>query len=99
MKQSKLLKTLTLVLLLMVPLGSSADMFAQGAKRFSVLLGRGQAFNDDYTIIGIGFGYYISDGLELAINWDSWQGGDPKINQVTPCLLYTSDAADEYQRE
>lgn len=99
MKQSNFLKALSLLLLLMIPLGSSADMFAQGAKRFSILVGRGQAFNDNYTIIGIGFGYYVANGLELGINWDTWQGGDPRINQITPEVRYvfrTRSAVDPY---
>lgn len=99
MKQSKFLKTVSLVLLLMIPLGASADMFAQGGKRFSVLLGRGEAFGDNYTILGLGFGYYIYDGLELGINWDTWLGGDPDINQITPEVRYvfrTQSAVDPY---
>jgi hypothetical protein len=99
MKHDKFIKTLFLVLLLMIPLGSNADMFGQGGKRFSLLLGRGQAFGDNYTILGLGFGYYVYDGLELAINWDSWQGGDPNINQVTPEVRYvfrTRSSIDPY---
>ncbi len=99
MKQPKLLSALILVLLLMVPLGSSAEMFTQGAKRFSVLLGRGEAYNDTYTILGLGFGYYVLDGLELGINWDTWLGGDPDINQITPEVRYvfrTRSAIDPY---
>lgn len=88
MKHIKFIKTLSLVSLLLIPLESSADIFGQGGKRFSLLLGRGQAFGDNYTILGLGFGYYVYDGLELGINWDSWQGGEPEINQVTPEVRY-----------
>jgi hypothetical protein len=88
MKHIKFIKTLSLVLLLLIPLESSADIFGQGGKRISLLLGRGQAFGDNYTILGLGFGYYVYDGLELGINWDSWQGGEPEINQVTPEVRY-----------
>lgn len=88
MDNIKFIKTLSLVLLLLIPLESSANMFGQGEKRISFLLGRGQAFGDDYTILGLGFGYYVYDGLELGINWDSWQGGEPEINQITPEVRY-----------
>ena len=88
MRQIKFIKALFFALLLLTPLGSNADMFGQGAKRFSLLVGRGQAFGDNYTITGLGFGYYVYDGLELAINWDSWQGGEPDINQITPEVRY-----------
>ena len=56
MKQIKFLKTLFFVMLILIPLESSADMFGQGAKRFSLLVGRGQAYGDNYTIIGLGLG-------------------------------------------
>ena len=88
MKHINLITTISLALLLLIPLESNADMFGQGTKRFSLLVGRGQAFGDNYTIIGLGLGYYVYDGLELAVNWDTWQGGEPDINQITPEVRY-----------
>ena len=40
-------------------------------------------------ILGVGAGYYLMDGLELGLNLQSWLGGDPDINQITPELTYT----------
>lgn len=88
MKPNKFIKLLFLVSLLILPLCSNADMFDKGSTRFSLLLGNGKAFGDNYTIIGIGVGYYAYNGLELGINLDSWQGGTPNINQVTPEIRY-----------
>lgn len=88
MKHINLITIISLALLLLIPLESNADMFGQGTKRFSLLVGRGQAFGDNYTIIGLGLGYYVYDGLELAVNWDTWQGGEPDINQITPEVRY-----------
>lgn len=88
MKRMAFSKTVFLAILILMPLTSMAGMFDKGSKRFSLLIGSGQAFGDNYTIIGIGAGYYAYDGLELGINLDSWQGGSPDINEVTPEIRY-----------
>lgn len=88
MKVSVITKTAVLLTLLLSCVNAAAGMFDKGSTRFSLLIGSGQAFGDDYTIIGIGAGYYAYDGLELGINLDSWQGGSPEINQLTPEIRY-----------
>jgi hypothetical protein len=67
---------------------AAQDWFDKGAKRLSVVVGAGSAFDDDYFILGIGGGYYLTNGLELGLNWQTWLGGDPSINQLTPELTY-----------
>jgi hypothetical protein len=69
-------------------MAAGQGFFDQGAKRVTVIAGVGRSFDDDYLILGVGFGYYLIDGLELGINWQSWLGGDPSINQLTPELSY-----------
>ena len=81
-------KSVVLFMLLLLSGAAAAGPFDKGSARFSLLLGSGQAFGDDYTIIGIGVGYYAYNGLELGINLDSWQGGTPDINEVTPEIRY-----------
>jgi hypothetical protein len=63
-------------------------LYGQGAKRVSVIAGAGRSFDEDYLILGVGFGYYVIDGLEFGLNWQSWLGGDPNINQLTPEITY-----------
>ena len=81
-------KSVMFLLLSLFSVTAIAGPFDKGSARFSLLLGSGRAFGDDYTIIGLGVGYYAYNGLELGINLDSWQGGSPKINQLTPEIRY-----------
>ena len=30
----------------------------------------------------------VLDGLEIGLNWQTWFGGDPRINQLTPEITY-----------
>ncbi len=76
------------VLLINFSLPVSADPFSKGSKRGTIVLGSGRAFGDNYTILGLGFGYYIIDGLELGIDAETWMGGAPSIKQVSPSLRY-----------
>lgn len=82
-------RTLLYCALLALPgMASSQGLFDRGAKQLSVVVGSGRSFNEDYLVLGVGFGYYPFNGLELAINWQSWLGGDPSINQLTPSVTY-----------
>jgi hypothetical protein len=69
-------------------LSFAADPFSQGSKRVSVILGAGNSFDESYVIVGVGAGYYVLDGLEIGLNWQTWLGGDPRINQLTPEITY-----------
>ncbi len=62
--------------------------FRAGAARFSVELGGGTAFGQNYTIAGIGAGYYIADGIEVGLDADEWFGNTPKIYEVSPQVRF-----------
>ncbi len=65
-----------------------ADPFSRGSGRLSVTIGSGEAFRDDYTILGIGAGYYVIDGFEIGLNGEAWLGGDPDIYKISPGVQY-----------
>ena len=65
-----------------------ADPFEQGSLRVSIVVGSGEAFENDYTIIGLGAGYYLKKGLELGLDGEAWLGGDPDINKLSPQAKY-----------
>lgn len=64
------------------------DPFANGSVRLSVLVGNGYAFDESYLIIGVGFGYYLMNGLELGLDIESWQSGSPGITKISPSVRY-----------
>lgn len=74
--------------LLTFSLSNIAGPFSIGSKSLGIILGSGEAFNDNYTIVGGGFGYYVIDGLQLNIQAQAWLGGDRDINKVTPGVQY-----------
>jgi len=65
-----------------------ADPFQQGRQSVSIVAGSGSAFRDDYIILGLGYGYYVIDGLELGIDAQFWLSGDPSITKVSPQIRY-----------
>ena len=89
LNSSQLLATIVCALCLLAPsIASAQDPFSKGTIRGSLILGAGQSFDESYTILGVGVGYYVIDGLEFGLNWQSWLGGDPSINQITPEITY-----------
>ncbi len=79
--------------------GPDARPFSKGSVRLSLVVGNGTAFDRDYTIIGIGGGYYVMDGIELNLEAESWQGNSPRIEQVAPgvnAVLYSFDPVKPY---
>ena len=85
-----ILVALTILLLHAVPPVHAAgrDPFADGSMRASVLLGNGYAFNDSYFIVGVGFGYFATNGLELGLDGEVWTGGSRGITKISPGLKY-----------
>ena len=70
---------------------SYADSFNKGNTIATLAIGSGQFFSEDYLIIGVGVGYYVTDGIELGLDIDFWTGGDPSIYEITPKLTYVYD--------
>lgn len=85
---SKKLIYLFFCLLLFQPAWVLATPFDRGVVNVSVLIGSGRAYNDNYTVLGAGVGYYITDGLQLGLDYEYWSGGDPKIQQISPRINY-----------
>lgn len=89
----KNIKNITTLLILSISLGhasiaTAAAAFSKGATTLGVVVGSGSAFNDDYTIFGVGAGYYVLNGLELGIDIQHWFSGDPSITKISPQVKY-----------
>lgn len=87
---NKIRKSYTLFVLLICISSTPvlAGPFSQGSQAVSVIAGAGSAFNDDYIILGVGYGYYVINGLELGIDAQFWLSGDPSINKLSPKVTY-----------
>jgi len=68
--------------------GPDAYPFSKGSARLSLLVGSGTAFSQDYNVIGIGAGHYVTDGLEAGLDLETWQGNSPHIYRISPELRY-----------
>ncbi|MGB5278704.1 MAG: hypothetical protein WBP02_16245 [Gammaproteobacteria bacterium] len=67
---------------------TQADPFSQGSQSVSIIAGSGSAFRDDYFILGVGYGYYLVNGLELGVDAQFWLSGDPSITKISPQIRY-----------
>ena len=65
-----------------------ADPFSAGSTKLSVIVGNGYAFNSSYLIIGVGAAYFIANGLDLGLDFESWTGANPGINKISPRIDY-----------
>ncbi len=68
--------------------GGVGTTFSKNSTNFSVVIGSGSAFDDDYSILGLGVGYYVTNGLELGIDLQRWFSGEPTITKVSPQIRY-----------
>ena len=64
------------------------DPFDRGSVRTSVVLGWGEAYSENYFILGLGAGYFVANGLELGVDVEGWLGADPSIYKFTPQVRY-----------
>ena len=72
-----------------LPAGAAdKDPFADGSMRLSVIVGSGYAFSESYLIVGVGFGYFLANGLELGLDVENWSGSSPHIVKISPEVRY-----------
>lgn len=88
MNRIRKLYTLFVLLICMNTSSALAGPFSQGSQSVSVIAGAGSAFRDDYIILGVGYGYYVIDGLEVGIDAQFWLSGDPSITKLSPQIRY-----------
>ena len=87
----RLLLPTAIALLLLLPLDSTpahAHPWQQGSVRVSAGLGFGVIDGERTTIVGLGGGYNVVDGLELGLDVDAWFGGPYRITRLTPGAEY-----------
>ena len=88
MRRILALSVLACVLGTTVAAAQDPGVFAQGRKRVGIYGGLGSSFGNDYGIVGGGLGYYLTDGLEAGLDFETWFGNSPSVNKLTPQLRY-----------
>jgi hypothetical protein len=83
-----LLPVLLLLFSLPVKAADAAGMFQQGSTQFSLHLGSGYAFDNNYLILGGGASYYVLDGVSVGLSYENWSGSSPAINKTSPFIQY-----------
>ena len=68
--------------------GGVSTAFSKNSTSVAFIIGSGSAFNDNYTVLGLGVGYYVAEGLELGIDLQRWISGDPTITKISPQIRY-----------
>jgi hypothetical protein len=66
----------------------NASAFSEGSVSFDIVAGAGQAFNKNYTVLGVGIGYYVAQGLEVGIDIEHWFSSEPSITKVSPQIKF-----------
>lgn len=67
---------------------AQADPFDKGSLRLSAAIGFSHTSDSSYTIMGLGVGFYIMDGLEVGLDAEAWVGGEPDIVKLSPQVTY-----------
>src|SRR5262245_25848505 len=67
-----------------------AGMFSKGRKRITITGGWGQSFDDDYLLLGIGFGYFMANGLDVGVDFEGWLLGEPHVYKLSPRIDYVA---------
>jgi len=65
-----------------------AGGFSKGRTHLVATAGTGQAFDESYLVLGLGASYYLFDGFNVGLSYESWTGADPKITKITPSVQY-----------
>jgi len=62
--------------------------FQQWRINLGVGLGWASSGDETWTILGVGAGLYVIDGLNVGLSGTFWVGGSPFVSTITPTLTY-----------
>ena len=64
------------------------EPFTKGTTRVSITGGWGRSFDEDYLMLGVGMGRFISNGLNIGLDFEAWMLGDPGVFKISPNVGY-----------
>lgn len=67
-----------------MPLSAEAGPFTAGNNRLSIAFGSAVAFDQNYSVFGMGGGTFVADGIEVGLDAEAWSGNYPHIEQLSP---------------
>jgi hypothetical protein len=76
--------------------GSGTLAFSQGSARLAIHGGGATAFDQNYSVFGIGGGYFVADGVEAGLDAEKWFGNSPGITQVSPQIRIVLNTANTF---
>ena len=65
-----------------------AGGFSKGKTHLIGTIGTGYAFDESYLVLGLGASYYLFDGFNVGLFYESWTGSNPKMTKITPSVQY-----------
>lgn len=69
----------------------SKGLFSKGKSRGTLYGTTAGSFDETYFVLGLGYGYYVLNGLQLGLDAESWLGANPNVYKVTPQAIYVAD--------
>ena len=63
-------------------------MFGKGKRHVSGVIGAGSSYGQTYLMLGVGVGYFISNGLQAGLDFEGWFLNDPQTYKLSPRLDY-----------
>jgi len=66
----------------------AGGVFSVGSKNIGINIGTESSFGNNYTVLGANVSYFVVDNLSIGASFQTFLGGDPKINQVTVPVTY-----------
>ncbi len=65
------------------------DPFSAGQWRASFGAGWGNSLGDDYVLVGAGVSYFVTRGLDIGLDAETWLGHELGVSKLTPGIRYT----------
>lgn len=65
-----------------------AGPFDDGVVTGTLAISNASILAENYTVLGLGAGYFVIDGLQLGLDVGIWTGGNRSVYEVTPRLTY-----------
>jgi hypothetical protein len=75
----------------------SGDVFDKGKMSVGIVAGSSYSYGEQYSILGVGVDYFLTNGLSVGVGYRGWFGGDPSINQLTLASSYYMPLSKKYR--